>query len=54
MAAPIKSKRQLCATDEMAAHVMDIISAIHESSSENRHMKLTATCGQPAALPVGR
>lgn len=53
MAAAIKSKRMHRASGEMAAHVVDIINAIHESSTENRHVELTTTCKQPAALPAG-
>lgn len=53
MASAIKNKRMHRASGEMACHVVDIINAIHEASTENRHVALTTTCKQPAALPQG-
>jgi predicted dehydrogenase len=53
MAQAIKSKRMHRASGEMAAHVVDIINAIHEASAEGKHVELTTTCKQPKALPEG-
>ncbi len=53
MASAIKNKRVHRASGEMACHVVDIVNAIHEASAENRHVMLTTTCRQPAALPEG-
>jgi predicted dehydrogenase len=53
MATAMKNHRVHRASGEMAAHVVDIINAIHEASAEGKHIELTTTCRQPAALPEG-
>jgi len=53
MAQAIRSKRIHRASGEMAAHVVDILNAIHEASAEGRHVDLTTICRQPKALPEG-
>ncbi len=53
MASAIKNNRMHRASGEMAAHVVDIVNAIHEASEEDCHILLETTCRQPAALPEG-
>ncbi len=53
MVTAIRNGRPQRASGEMAAHVVDIINAIHESSAQGKHVDLETTCKQPAALPQG-
>jgi len=53
MAVGIRNGRPHRASGEMAYHVIDIVHALHEASSEGRHIELESTCNQPAALPLG-
>jgi predicted dehydrogenase len=38
---------------DLAAHVVDVMSAFTESAIQGRHIATTTTCTQPAPLPVG-
>jgi predicted dehydrogenase len=51
MAAGIAHGRPHRAAGEMAAHVVDIVNALHESADQARRVTLTTTCPQPAPLP---
>jgi predicted dehydrogenase len=53
MATAIRNGRPHRASGEMAYHVIDIVNAFHDASSENRHVTLASTCAQPAPLPLG-
>jgi len=53
LAAALRSGRPHRASGEMAFHVVDVVNAIHEASSENRHVELQSTCDRPAPLPPG-
>jgi predicted dehydrogenase len=52
MAAAIARGRPHRAAGEMAAHVVDIVNALHESADQGRRVDLTTTCPQPAPLPT--
>jgi len=41
------------ASGALAYHVLDVMHALHESSSEGRHIELTSRCERPAPLPQG-
>ena len=41
------------ASGEMGLHTVEICHALHDSSTENRHINLATTCAQPAAMPAG-
>jgi predicted dehydrogenase len=53
MVTAIRSGRPHRASGEMAYHVVDTITAMHEASAENRHITLQSTCQRPAPLPLG-
>ncbi|MFQ5809440.1 MAG: Gfo/Idh/MocA family protein, partial [Armatimonadota bacterium] len=53
MAVGIRNGRPHRASGEMTYHVVDIVHALHDASSENRHIELESTCDQPAPLPPG-
>ena len=53
MAVAIRNGRPHRASGEMAAHVVDIVEAIHESAAEGRRLELRTTCARPKALPLG-
>jgi predicted dehydrogenase len=53
MVTAIRSGRPHRASGEMAYHVVDTITAMHEASAENRHITLQSTCERPAPLPPG-
>ena len=53
MAEALRTGRRHRANGDMAFHVLDIMHAIHEASAEGRHIELSSTMEQPAALPVG-
>lgn len=53
MCSAIRAGRPHRASGEMGRHVVEIIHALHTSSSEGRHVVLESTCPQPAALPSG-
>ncbi len=37
----------------MGLHTVEICHALHDASTENRHIHLKTTCDQPAAMPAG-
>lgn len=53
MARAIQNGRPHRANGAMAFHVLDIIHALHNASSENRHVELKSDCDRPAPLPEG-
>jgi len=53
MAAAIRAGRDHRASGALAAHVVDIMQAFHESSAGSRHIELTSRVERPAALPTG-
>ena len=53
LAVAIEIGRRPRASGEMAAHVVDIVNALHESSEQGRRLDLETTCVRPEALPVG-
>ncbi len=53
MAAAIRSKRPHRASGEMAAHVLDIMQAFHESSAQGRHIDLKSRMERPEPFPEG-
>jgi len=53
MAYALRTGRPQRASGELCNHVLDTMHAIHEASTQGRHIELTSTCIQPAALPMG-
>ena len=53
MAYGIRNGRPHRASGELAFHVLDIMHAFHDASSQGKHVMLESTCAQPAALPLG-
>ena len=53
MAAAIKSRRQHRANSEMAYHVLDIMHAVHDASSQGKYVHLKSTMKRPEPLPLG-
>ncbi len=53
MAYAIRSGRPHRASGELAAHVLDIMHAIHDASDQAKHITLETTCQRPTALPTG-
>jgi predicted dehydrogenase len=53
MAQAIRSGRDHRANGEVAYHVLDIMEAIGESSSQERHINIQSSCSRSAPLPLG-
>ncbi len=53
MAAGIREGRAHRASGELGYHILDVMTAIEDSSREKRAIELESTCDQPAALPMG-
>ncbi|MFA6135118.1 MAG: Gfo/Idh/MocA family oxidoreductase [Phycisphaerae bacterium] len=53
MAYALRSGRAHRASGELAYHVLDVMHAFHDASSQNKHAMLESTTQRPAALPVG-
>ena len=53
MACAIKVGRPHRASGEIALHVLEVLEAFDLSSAEGRHIAMTTTCVQPAAVPLG-
>ena len=53
MACALQSGRPHRANGDLIYHVLDIMHAIHDASSEGRHIELESGCERPAALPTG-
>jgi predicted dehydrogenase len=51
MAAGLEEGRPNRANGELAYHVLDIMHAIHDASSQERHVHLESTCAKPQPLP---
>lgn len=52
MATAIRSGRPHRANGDMAYHVLDIMHAFHDASTEGRHILLESTCTRPAPMPL--
>jgi predicted dehydrogenase len=52
MASAIRSDRPHRANGDMAYHVLDIMHAFHDASSQEKHVRLESTCERPSALPM--
>ena len=52
MACAIRSDRPHRASAELAAHVLDIMCAFHESPEQGRHIALESRCERPAPMPM--
>ncbi len=52
MAAAIESGRPHSANGDLAYHVLDIMHAFHDASSQSRHITLESTCPLPAPQPA--
>ena len=53
MAYGLRSGRPHRASGELAYHVLDMMHAFHDASSQGRHIELESTCKRPAPLPMG-
>jgi len=53
MAYALLSGRKHRANGDLAYHVLDIMHAFHDASSQGRHIELESTCETPAPLPMG-
>jgi hypothetical protein len=53
MACGIRMNRPHRANGELAYHVLDIMHAFHDASSQGKHIALASTCQRPKALPTG-
>lgn len=53
MAAGLRSGRPSRASGDLALHVLDIMQACLDSSSQARFVELTSQCQRPASLPIG-
>lgn len=53
MASALISGRPHRANGELTYHVLDLMHAFHEASSQGQHIEMTSTCTRPAALPAG-
>ncbi|UCE35060.1 MAG: Gfo/Idh/MocA family oxidoreductase [Deltaproteobacteria bacterium] len=53
MAKAMKTERPHRASGELAYHVLDIMHAFHDASSQGKHIELESTCKRPAPLPIG-
>jgi len=53
MAYAQRSGRPHRASPELVYHVLDLMHAFHDASSQGRHIDLESTCQRPAPLPLG-
>lgn len=53
MAAAVREGRPHRANAEMAFHVLDIMSAVHEASERDTYVHIESTCRRPLPLPGG-
>jgi len=53
LAMALRSGRPHRASGDLAYHVLDVMHAIHEASSEGRHVEVASAFARPAPLPVG-
>jgi predicted dehydrogenase len=53
LACALRSGRAHRASGSLACHVLDVMHALHDSSREERHIRVESTCERPAALPLG-
>jgi predicted dehydrogenase len=52
MALAVHEDRDHRASGQMASHVLDIMHRLHESSEQQRFVKLDSSCNRPEPLPV--
>jgi predicted dehydrogenase len=50
MAEAMQTGRRHRASGDLAYHVLDIMDALHESSSTGRHIELTSQCERPEPM----
>ncbi len=53
MAYSLRSGRHHRTSGDLGFHVLDIMTAIHESSEQGRRIELSSGCQRPAPLPIG-
>ncbi len=53
MVLAMREDRPHRASGEMGLHTVEICHALHDASAQGKHVGLTTTCAQPAALPAG-
>jgi predicted dehydrogenase len=53
MALALRSGRPHRANGEVSYHVLEMMHALYEASSEERHVEVASTCDRPVALPAG-
>ncbi|GAC1645718.1 MAG: Gfo/Idh/MocA family oxidoreductase [Ktedonobacteraceae bacterium] len=53
MALALRTGRPQRANGEMTYHVVDVMQAFLEASSEGKHVEIASTCTRPAPLPLG-
>ena len=53
MAYALRTGRPQRASGDLCYHVLDIMHATQQASTQGRHIELESTCAQPAALPMG-
>jgi predicted dehydrogenase len=53
MAAAVRDNRPHRASGELAMHVLEVLSAFEQSSTEGRHVMIETSCQRPEALPLG-
>lgn len=53
LAYAISANRPHRCHSDLAFHVLDVMQAFHESSSEGRHITVESSCERPAPLPLG-
>ena len=54
MASAIAESRPSRIDASLAYHVLDAMQALHESSDQGAHVRLTSTCARPAPRQSGR
>ena len=53
MAYGLRTGRPHRASGELAYHVLDLMHAFHDASTNGKHMKMKSTVKRPAPLPLG-
>jgi predicted dehydrogenase len=53
MASAIQAKRPHRANGDLAFHVLDIMCAFEESSTQSKHIEVASACSRPALIPAG-
>jgi predicted dehydrogenase len=53
MAAAVRDSRPHRASGELAMHVLEVLSAFEQSSTEGRHVMIETSCQRPEPVPLG-